>query len=200
MRMEGKIVAVLLLVLLAGCRSIPGEGEKITLRGMVYDRSNRPVGNYTISVDGKPRGITDIGGRFTLEDVERGARVLAGQGQGYCSFNDMVEVVDSRQVLYIRVPTTVQMLEEALTHGRAGELEKSLACVEEVLAAAEGNREAVFCKAVLLHLAGRHQESLGILEALDEGTGEDLVEQLKKDCKEAVALSPEGGIHDKRKD
>ena len=192
MRMEGKIVAVLLLVLLAGCRSIPGEGEKITLRGMVYDRSNRPVGNYTISVDGKPRGITDIGGRFTLEDVERGTRVLAGQGQGYCSFNDMVEVVDSRQVLYIRVPTTTQMLEKALVHGKEGKLEEALACVEDVLAAEEGNREALFCKAVLLHLAGRHQESLGILESLDEGTGSDLVEQLTEDCREAIALLPEG--------
>lgn len=190
--MEGKIVAVLLLVLLAGCRSIPGEGEKITLRGMVYDRSNRPVGNYTISVDGKPRGITDIGGRFTLEDVERGTRVLAGQGQGYCSFNDMVEVVDSRQVLYIRVPTTTQMLEKALVHGKEGKLEEALACVEDVLAAEEGNREALFCKAVLLHLAGRHQESLGILESLDEGTGSDLVEQLTEDCREAIALLPEG--------
>lgn len=190
--MEGKIVAVLLLVLLAGCRSIPGEGEKITLRGMVYDRSNRPVGNYTISVDGKPRGITDIGGRFTLEDVERGTRVLAGQGQGYCSFNDMVEVVDSRQVLYIRVPTTVQMLEEALVHGKEGKLEEALACVEDVLVAEEGNGEALFCKAVLLHLAGRHQESLGILESLDEGTGSDLVEQLTEDCREAIALLPEG--------
>lgn len=197
---RGGLVAVLLATLVAGCRSVPGDGDTVTLQGMVYDRSNRPVGNYVISVDGKPCGVTDIGGRFTLEKVERGTRRVSGQGQGYCSFNDMVAVVDSRQVLYIRVPTTVQLLEEALAHGRAGALEKSLGCVEEVLAAAEGNREAVFCKAVLLHLAGRHQESLGILEALDEGTGEDLVEQLKEECREAIALSPEGGIHDKRKD
>lgn len=192
MRMEGKIVAVLLLVLLAGCRSIPGEGEKITLQGMVYDRSNRPVGNYIITVDGKPHGITDIGGRFTLEKVERGLRLVTGYGKGYCSFNDMVEVVDSRQVLYIRVPTTTQMLEKALVHGKEGKLEEALACVEVVLAAEEGNREALFCKAVLLHLTGRHQESLGILESLDEGTGSDLVEQLTEDCREAIALLPEG--------
>lgn len=185
-------MAVLLAALIAGCRSVPGDGDKVTLQGMVYDRSNRPVGNYVISVDGKPCGVTDIGGRFTLEKVERGPRRVSGQGQGYCSFNDMVEVVDSRQVLYIRVPTTAQMLEEALDHGRAGELEKSLVCVEEVLAAAEGNREAVFCKAVLLHLSGRHQESLAILEALDEGQGANLVEQLKEACRRAIALLPEG--------
>lgn len=192
MRTEGKVVAVLLAVLLAGCRSVPGGGERITLRGMVYDRSNRPVGNYVISVDGKPRGITDIGGRFVLEDVERGTRVLAGQGQGYCSFSDVTEVVDSRQVLYIRVPTTTQMLEEALAYGKEGQLEEALACVEEALTAEE-SREALFCKAVLLYLSGRHQESLGVLEALGDGAGGDLVERLKEDCREAMAASPEGG-------
>ena len=192
MRRKGGLVAVLLATLIAGCQSVPGDGDKVTLQGMVYDRSNRPVGNYVISVDGKPCGVTDIGGRFTLEKVERGARLVTGYGKGYCSFNDMVEVVDSRQVLYIRVPTTAQMLEEALAHGKEGNLEEALACVEDVLAAEEDNREALFCKAVLLHLAGRHQESLGILESLGEGTGSDLVEQLTEDCREAIALLPEG--------
>ena len=29
-----------------GCRSVPGEKEKINLNGMIYDTDNKPVVNY----------------------------------------------------------------------------------------------------------------------------------------------------------
>lgn len=181
--MKKKILMIVgIIFIITGCTSIPGQRDRFTIHGMVYDHSNRPVGNYVIFVDGMAQGITDIGGRFTLENVELGTRLVSGHGKGYANFNDTIEIVDNRQVLYIRVPTITKLLQEALSYGKAGRIEEALSCVEDVLASDEKSREGLFGKAVLLYLAGQSQACLKVLESMDKGEGQELLKQLKENC------------------
>ena len=64
--MNKKVFLILsaLSLFLCGCKSVPGENEKIDINGMIYDTANRPVANYRIYVDGKGMCTSDIGGRF----------------------------------------------------------------------------------------------------------------------------------------
>ena len=51
--MKKKILMIVgIIFIITGCTSIPGQRDRFTIHGMVYDHSNRPVGNYVIFVDG----------------------------------------------------------------------------------------------------------------------------------------------------
>ena len=155
---KGIVLLTLTVILLAACKSMQSSrAEIIALNGMIYDTSNRPVVNYTIFIDGKKECVTDIGGRFYIKKITRDVHDLYGEGEGYLNIRQKITVTDKSQVLYIRLPSVEDKLNQALDCLDRGELEEAERCVEEILESDENNRDALFFKAALCLLQGKEE-------------------------------------------
>ena len=127
---------------LAGCKTVPGEKEKIDINGMVYDTQNRPVVNYRIYIDGNGVSTSDIGGRFYVSRIQKGEHVFSGRGEGYLNVEEKIVVYDKAQILYIRVPSIESMFESAFVNIKNGEYEKAEEIINEVLETDKNNEDA----------------------------------------------------------
>ena len=178
---KGIFLAAVTVLFLCACKSMGVKPEKIGLNGMVYDTSNRPVVNYTIFIDGKKECVTDIGGRFYIKSITRSVHDLKGEGEGYLSVSQKITVTDKSQVLYIRIPSVEEKLDEALGFLTRNDIEQAEKCIEEVLDSDGQNSDALFFKAALCLLKGNKEEADSLLEKLKEKGGSVRYEdELKK--------------------
>ena len=70
----GGVVAALLLLLLAPSAAF---AQGMAVRGVVNDETGEPVIGASVSVRGTTNGaITDLDGRFALQNVQRGATIV----------------------------------------------------------------------------------------------------------------------------
>lgn len=158
--MNRKAVSVLtgIIVLLAGCRSVPGSREKITLNGMIYDTDNRPVVNYRIRIDGRGVCTSDIGGRFLIKKIRKGEHVFSGYGEGYLKIEEKIVVYDKAQILYIRVPAVDAKFREAFASIKKREYEAAQKTINEILESDKDNEDALYFIEVIEKLRRKHEE------------------------------------------
>lgn len=175
------IMISVILIALCSCSSIPKNNEKITVNGMIYDTENRPAVNYKIYLDGKYAAITDIGGRFTLNNIKCGQYDFTGNGIGYLNMKDSVEVFDKGQILYIRVPTVESKFQEAYTLINQHKYTQAELCIQEVLDTEACNSTALFFMSVIEYLEGDIESSKEYKEQLlKSGEDTDYVHKLEK--------------------
>ena len=174
------ITAVTVSVLFS-CKSTGVKADKIGLNGMVYDTSNTPVVNYTVYIDGKALCVTDIGGRFYIKKITRGVHDFYGEGEGYLDIHQTITVTDQSQVLYIRIPSVEDRLNQALECLASEEFTQAQKYIEEILESDENNCDALFFKAALCLLQGNEQEAEEIFKTLKDKGGDGKYEnELKK--------------------
>ena len=100
-------------VLIVSCKTAEFGFKTVDINGMIYDFSNRPIPFFDISLGNKYKSRTDINGRFVLPAVPAGEYAIIGNKKGYETYIDEINVNDSRQIIYIRVPSQKQLLEMA---------------------------------------------------------------------------------------
>lgn len=105
------IATIISSFLLISCNTL--KYEKISINGMVYDFSNRPVSNYSIIIDDEPSSITDINGRFAISKIKRGNYKIRGTGKEYEEYQSEISIYAPDQIIYIRVPSYKQLIELA---------------------------------------------------------------------------------------
>lgn len=175
------LLIAIAVILLTSCASVPGAREKINVNGMIYDTDNRPVVNYTVSLDDKYYAVTDIGGRFTINKVARDTYTFTGKGKGYLSMEQEVTVFDKTQIIYIKVPTIESKFNEAYVYMKEGKYSKAKLCIEEVLASDKDNSTALYFMSVIEYKEGNVEESDNYLNRIIEnGDESNYVKELKK--------------------
>ena len=142
-----------------GCRSVPGEKEKINLNGMIYDTDNKPVVNYRIFIDGKGVCTSDIGGRFVIKNISKGEHVFSGFAEDYLSVEEKIVVYDKSQILYIRIPTIESKFQTAFEHVKKEEYAKAEKIIEEVLEGDGENETALYFMSVIEKLKERKERN-----------------------------------------
>ena len=144
--MNKKIFLLLIftVVILSGCKSVPGADEKIDINGMIYDTGNRPVANYRIYIDGKGECTSDIGGRFVISGIKKGEHVFSGFCEGYLGIEKKITVYDRSQILYIRVPSVESCFSQAFDFIKKGRLEEAEHLIREVLESDGENEDALY--------------------------------------------------------
>lgn len=140
---------IFFITVLSGCKSVPGEKDKITLNGMIYDTDNKPVANYRILIDGKGVCTSDIGGRFVIKNIRKGEHVFSGFAEGYLCVEEKVVVYDKAQILYIRIPTIESKFQTAFEHIKKEEFEKAEKDISEVLESDGENETALYFMSVI---------------------------------------------------
>ncbi len=154
------ILMCILVLLITGCKTVPGEKEKIDLNGMIYDTENRPVVNYRIYIDGKGMCTSDIGGRFVINRVQKGEHLFSGYGDGYLKIEERIVVYDKSQILYIRIPSMESKFKEAFELIKQNELDKAEKIIDEVLESDIDNKDAFYFMNAIEKLRGRNEKNL----------------------------------------
>jgi len=184
------LVTVTAAVILGACATTNFGAGVSGLNGMVYDFENRPVANYAVTLDGGAEARTDINGRFLLPRAVVGVRELSGSGDGFESFHGTITVTGQGQIVYLRVPSTAQLLdraEEALTRNRLADAEDYAL---RAYAVGEFSPELYFTLAVTALRKGAPREAAAWLrEALAGGFTDEYLERFYR---ELLAFSPGG--------
>ncbi|MDR1105019.1 MAG: hypothetical protein LBL44_01555 [Treponema sp.] len=126
---KNAILPVALLFVLCSCKTAEFGYTVIDLNGMVYDFANKPVPNYLVTVGEKNVSVTDINGRFVMEKIALGVYPIKGEKEGFEPFAETLDIFDRGQIVYIRVPSSGQLLEladVALSKNRLDEAEAYL--------------------------------------------------------------------------
>ncbi len=88
-----------------------GSDRRITLGGRVLDQARAPLANVHVSIDGRDSAVTtDADGRFTLDSVPLGSRMLSVRAIGYTPVAQVVEVLETdNPALTIPVERAVEL-------------------------------------------------------------------------------------------
>ena len=96
-------------------RKTPYDFSQATLIGMVYDRENKPCAGASVFIDDIEKASTDINGRFAVFALPRGSHVIRVKKQGCEEAEVTFEFLNRSQVVYLRVYSFHQLLDEAET-------------------------------------------------------------------------------------
>lgn len=94
------------------CTSVPFSG-KTDVHGMVYDFENEPIEGYSFYLEDKLVAITDVTGRFSITDLSAGTYTITGLSDDYENYTEVFTLFDKKQILYIRTPSMIQLLDLA---------------------------------------------------------------------------------------
>ncbi len=164
------VIAVAVLSLVACLH--PGEprrarrGSEFPLLGMVYDADNQPVPGAWIIVDDRRRLRTDINGRFMIPRLPPGRHRVEVQKEDFEAMSTVIDFIDIKQVLYLKVISRVQLLrkaERALQERRIREAEEALRRAEAIRS---NDPIGMYLRAILLAEAERFAEAAAVLQGL----------------------------------
>ena len=109
MKMKKFISIVLPIFLLFSCSSL--KVEKTSFNGMIYDADNEPVSGAKIYIDDKIRTVSDMYGRFYIDDFEISKKYkLKIEKLNYETVIMETEVQNITQVAYITLYSSDQLL------------------------------------------------------------------------------------------
>ncbi len=164
--MKRILISALILLFLVSCKTAEFGAQCIDVNGMVYDFENRPVPGYEVRLDEKRSSVTDITGRFTIGKVPVGAYQIQGTAVNYEAYGGELVLGDKRQIVYIRVPSAIQLLDladKALTENR---IEDARKYVERAESTGILTTEFLFYKAVVSFRSGDYPASLAIVDRI----------------------------------
>lgn len=148
-----------MFIVFCSCSSVPRNSGRITVNGMVYDTENRPAVNYEIYLDDRYLAITDIGGRFTLNNIKCGSYEFTGRGTAYLNTKETIEIYDKSQILYIKVPAIETKFQEAYMLITQNNYSQAEVCIKDVLDTDKNNSTAIFFMSVIKYLKGDIESS-----------------------------------------
>jgi tetratricopeptide (TPR) repeat protein len=147
------------------CKTAEFGYKVIDINGMIYDFSNRPVPNFSITLDKKHNSGTDINGRFTLAKVPAGIYTLTAEKTGYETYVEEVTIKDQGQIIYIRVPSQGELLnlvDDALSGGNFDAAEEY---VNRAYLIEPNNIEMLFYYATVMFRKGEYDRAIHFLQA-----------------------------------
>jgi hypothetical protein len=114
------ITLFVLALFITGCATPKGFIGKEDIHGLVIDASNKPVSGYCLTINNKTF-FTNETGMFTAEKISAGSHHLSGYGEGYISINKNIEIINKSALLYIRVLSIDEIIEQSESLFKSGE-------------------------------------------------------------------------------
>jgi tetratricopeptide (TPR) repeat protein len=132
---------------------------------MIYDFSNRPVPNFSITLGEKYSIDTDINGRFTLAKIPVGAYTLVARKEGYETYHDKIDIKDQGQIIYIRIPSQIELLDLADLSLTSGNLDAAEGYVKRAYNIDPKNTEMLFYYATVMFKKKEYDEAIFFLQS-----------------------------------
>jgi predicted Zn-dependent protease len=163
-------MAAIMVLFLFSCASGPVSKNKTqALYGMIYDRSNRPVSNVSIYIDGKYRASSDIQGHFTIPEIKPKAQyAVSAKKTDYETVDMTIAYTDPSHVLYINMLSGDQLLTEAGEAIRDKKWHEAASLLSRARDAGANHSSTQFLRSILAWKREQYGEALSILTALTE--------------------------------
>ena len=145
------------------CNTFGANTKTIDVNGMIYDFANKPVAYCDISIGDLYTGSTDINGRFTLPKIPPETYIISAFKEGYEIYSDEITIRDQGQIVYIRIPSQMQLLslvDDALTMMNFDIAEEY---IQRAYHIDRNNIEMLFYYATVKFRQGNYTEAIGFL-------------------------------------
>ncbi len=143
---------------------------------MVYNYDNQPCSGALVMIDENEGPRTDINGRFVIQSVSKGKHQITVTKDGYEKLDFSFEFLNKSQVLYLRMISFNQLLneiEKSIENRNWKEGEKLIERAEKMK---ENDPVELYLKAILLKEKGDVEDSVDtLLNILDLGYNEPYV-------------------------
>jgi thioredoxin-like negative regulator of GroEL len=159
------VVLLLPALLFLSCKTAEFGFKVIDVNGMIYDFSNRPVPACSIALGSKYKSTTDINGRFTLSKIPVGNYTITGQKKGFEPYVDELSIKDKGQIIYIRIPSQIQLLDLADQALTKNDLEAAREMAERAYQIDNNNIETLFYCATVQFRLNAFDTAAAFLEA-----------------------------------
>ncbi len=183
---------VMLCSLFFSCKTAEFGHPMIDVNGMIYDFSNKPVSNYTVTLGEKYTSISDINGRFYFQKVPADTYEITGNKEGYETYKDTIFINSKEQIIYLRIPSLSQLLDladEALSGHNIPEAETY---IERAARIGGTSIERLFYSAIISFRKKEYQKAMDYLvTAKDAGSTDIYVEQFLNDLKKLAEANHE---------
>lgn len=169
----------------AGCATSRVESESYEIYGIVGDSNSNPIASCVVRQDGSFIGITNEQGMFVLHDMDCSGIAFECEKSGYETKQVFMENPLKNGVLYLKLFSVDELLEQAEMYLRNGEAEKALVTVFRCGEINDGNVKVRVMKCVCYFYCERYEECLEELNFLrkeSDSTNYELLEDyvLKK--------------------
>ena len=175
-RMMPVLLTVSILGSIIGCATSKGSTPNSTtavLRGMVYNEDRMPVLDMRVSwiQDGgtKADALTDIHGRYLIQDVPYGPVTLQFDKQGYESLLWSFTFERPTQVVYVKMANLDELLDSAADNIQKRNWTSATSYLDRVRKMEPDNSVAVFLDAEILSRQGNPEQAAVLLEKLSSG-------------------------------
>lgn len=153
-------------LILSACASAPGKGLP-PLNGMIYDADNKPVSEARISLDDVIKGTSDIQGHFTLSSLKIDKKYsLKAERKGYESTSAVFSYTNATQVLYLKMISGEQLVDEAENSISGKDWTNALSLLNRAEAAGCDTIASSYLRSVIFAETGKYADSASLLESL----------------------------------
>jgi len=131
---------------------------------MIYDFSNRPIPHCSFKLGKNYNVSTDINGRFTVLKIPIGDYTITGEKKGFETYIDTVTIKDNGQIIYIRMPSQNQLLEQADEALAKNDFAAAEAIIERAYKIDQNNIEMLFYYATVKFKKHEYDRAIIFLE------------------------------------
>ncbi len=189
------VCAVIICSLFFSCKTAEFGHPMIDVNGMIYDFSNKPISNYTVTIGGEKKeytSISDINGRFYFPKVPADTYEITGSKEGYETYKDSIIIDSKEQIIYLRIPSSSQLMDladQALTKNNLAEAESYIERASQI---GIPSTELLFYSAVISFRKKAYQQAIDyLLIAKEAGSADIYVEQFLNDLKKLAEADHE---------
>jgi hypothetical protein len=179
-----------LVLVLVSCKTAEFGYKVVDVNGMIYDFSNRPIPHCLVTLGKNYNVSTDINGRFTLLKVPVGDYKITGEKKGYEPYIDTVAIKDKGQIIYIRMPSQNQLLEQADEALTNNDFVTAEAIIERAYHIDQNNIEMLFYYATVKFRKHEYDRAIAFLETAQFLGSKDIyIEKFLKELKELQSVN-----------
>jgi hypothetical protein len=132
---------------------------------MIYDFENRPISNYMLTLGKNDTTITDINGRFLFQKIKAGRYGITGHKAGYETYEGEIIISDKRQIIYLRIPSSGQLLDLADNALTRNQIDEAYEYTQRAYRIGEITTELLFYMAVISFRRGIYTDAIYFLQA-----------------------------------
>jgi tetratricopeptide (TPR) repeat protein len=146
------------------------------LFGMIYDEDNQPCAGANVTIDDGARVVTDIRGRFLINDLSRGSHTLFMKKDGFEELTVTFQFLNKTDVLYLKAVSFAELLlkaERALEDRKWDEADAYLSRAEKLN---PGDTVFLYLRAVEAYKTEKFEDAVKYLNTiLDKGAKDPYV-------------------------
>lgn len=160
--MKKSLIIILCLLTLISCKTM--NLEKSSFSGMIYDGNNEPVSGASVEVNGKKNTVSDMYGRFYLENLKLNEEYeLTISKKDFETVNIDFDFQNITQVAYINMLSSSQLLEKAESAITDGNYDIAETFIHRAEVCSKETLSSRYLQAVVLFRKGNIDNALNIL-------------------------------------